>query len=217
MRNIIVFSVFMALSFSGIYAVDCKVSENYFSIRKYEFKVESDYGIVPEECSVNGLVGGIIFWGHDCDSSGAIENWEIESSCYDCFPPRVLIKADRNIGVSCVREGTDFGGFRFITGKDQNNNGMLDDGEIMDVTTICNGYNGYDEEKQEEYEDPSFEEIRDVVKKGDILNSYILKEEREDQKPSQPTKPKESREPIFLALVMVPEPEKNKKEKRKEK
>ena len=62
-----------------------------------------------------------------------------------------------------------------------------------------------------------FEEILDVVKKGNTSTSYVLKEERENQKPSQPTKPKESREPIFLALVMVPEPEKNKKEKRKEK
>ncbi len=215
MRSIIVFSIFMVLSFSGIYAVDCKVSENYFSIRKYEFKVESDYGIVPEECSVNGLVGGIVFWGHDCDSSGVIENWEIESSCYHCFPPRVLIQADRNIGVSCVREEIDFGGFRFITGKDQNNNGMLDGNEITYTAIVCNG--GYDEEKQKEYEDLSFEEILDVVKKGNTSTSYVLKEERENQKPSQPTKPKESREPIFLALVMVPEPEKNKKEKRKEK
>lgn len=215
MRSTIVFSVFIVLSFSGIHAFDCKMSENHFSIREYEFKMEGDHSAIPEECSKNGLIGGVIFWGYDCNSSGVIENWEIENSCYVCYPPNILIKADQKIGESCVREGVYFGGFRFITGKDQNNNGTLDDGEIMHATTICNGY---DEEKQKEYENPSFEDIRDIAKESDTPAYYVCKEEGEGQMPSQPAKPKDkSRETIFMALATVPPSEKNKKKNREEK
>lgn len=211
--------VFVVISFfSAIIYAECKVSENFFSVH-HAIMFGLDDKFVAKECKENGLVGELVFWGYDCDDSGAIENWEIESSCYNCYPPKNFVVVDGKIGNSCIQEGIDLGGLRYTAGADINNNGVLDEEEIMRALIICNGgeWNKQLAKDEKEFEEPTQEEIRDSIKESNASVFRILKEERENQKPSQPTKPKESREPLFMALVVVPAPEKSKKKNREEK
>lgn len=91
----------------------------------------------PDNCEFGGIR---IDSGLDDDSSGTLEDTEIDSTAYVCNGA----PGDNTLISVTPSADCPNGGFDINTGEDGNSNGVLDPGEIDNTSTICNGAEGQD-------------------------------------------------------------------------
>ncbi|MBU1241701.1 hypothetical protein KJ612_00715, partial [Myxococcota bacterium] len=127
MKNSLPIFILLALGFAGCETNAAKTPQSLVELQD----------ATSAQCPSGGTV---IVTGTDKNSSGALDEDEITGTRVVCngVDSRTLVRVlEESPGVNCAE-----GGQRIETGADDDADGVLDDGEVDEVSYVCNGATG---------------------------------------------------------------------------